>query len=90
MAKQMTEEQIYGRTYVEQWAINASVHYNNWENMSREDFSPVIDAFRDLHDLFVCSTFHGMFQKLPRKGAAEIVKCSCGKVNWNLKQKSVS
>jgi len=83
-------KQIYGRTYVEQWAINASVHYNNWENMSREDFSPVIDAFRDLHDLFVCSTCHGMLQKLPRKGAAEIVKCPCGKVNWNLKQKSVS
>jgi len=80
-------KQIYGRTYVEQWAINASVHYNNWENMSCEDFSPVIDAFRDLHDLFVCSTCHGMLQKLPHKGPPEIVKCPCGKVNWNLKQK---
>ncbi len=82
-------KQIYGRTYVEQWAINASVHYNNWENMSREDFSPVIDAFRDLHDLFVCSTCHGMLLKLPRKGSPEVVKCPCGKVHWNLKQKSV-
>ena len=39
-------KQIYGRTYVEQWSINASVHYNNWENMSKADFSPVVDAFR--------------------------------------------
>jgi len=83
-------KQIYGRTYVEQWAINASVHYNNWENLSCEDFSPVIDAFRDLHDLFVCSTCHGMLQKLPRKGPSEVVKCPCGKVNWNLKQKPAS
>lgn len=80
-------KQIYGRTYAEQWAINASVHYNNWENMSQEDFSPVIDAFRDLHDLFICSSCHGMLQKLPRKGPADIVKCPCGKVNWNLKLK---
>lgn len=83
-------KQIYGRTYVEQWAINASVHYNNWENMSCEDFSPVIDAFKDLHALFVCSRCGGMLQKLPRKGPSEVIKCPCSKVNWNLKQKSVS
>ncbi|MDP2948805.1 MAG: AAA family ATPase [Chloroflexota bacterium] len=80
-------KQIYGLTYVEQWAINASVHYNNWENMSRQDFSPVVDAFRDLHALFLCSICGGMLQKPLGKGSPEVVKCLCGKVNWNLKQK---
>ena len=83
-------KQIYGRTCMEQWAINASVHYNNWANMSREDFSPVVDAFRDLHALFLCSSCGGMLQKLPGKGPPEVVKCPCGKVNWNLKQKPAS
>jgi len=83
-------KQVYTRTYVEQWAINASVHYNNWENMSREDFSPVVDAFKDLQDLFKCSTCGGLLQKLPEKGTPEIVKCPCGLVNWNLKQKAAA
>ena len=80
-------KQTYDRTYVEQWSINASVHYNNWENMSKEDFSPVVDAFRDLQGLFLCSTCGGLLEAMPRKGSIEVVKCPCGKVNWNLRQK---
>ena len=80
--------QVYDRTYVEQWAINASVHYNNWANMSKEDFSPVADAFRDLQGLFTCSTCGGLLEKMPRKGTLQVAKCPCGKVNWNLRHKS--
>ena len=80
-------KQIYDRTFVEKGSINASVHYNNWENMSKEDFSPVADAFRDLHGLFECSTCGGLLQKFPRKGSLQVAKCPCGKFNWNLRQK---
>ena len=80
-------KQIYDRTYVEQWSINASVHHNNWENMSKEDFSPVADAFRDLQSLFTCSTCGGLLEKMPRKGTLQVAKCPCGKVNWNLHHK---
>ena len=80
--------QIYGRTYVEQWAINTSVHYNNWANMSSEDFSPVVDAFRDLQGLFSCSSCTGLIQALPSGGTPEVVKCPCGKIDWNLKQRA--
>ena len=81
-------KQIYDRTYVEQWSINASVHYNNWENMSKEDFSPVVDAFRDLQGLFMCSTCGGLLEKMPRKGTLQAAKCPCGTVYWNLSPKS--
>ena len=80
-------KQIYGRTYVEQWAINASVHYNQWADMSKEDFLPVADAFGDLLGLFMCSTCKGLLEKLPRKGSLQVAKCPCGKMNWNLRQK---
>ena len=80
-------KQIYDRTYVEQWSINTSVHYNNWENMSKKDFSPVADAFRDLHGIFTCSTCGGFLEKMPRKGTLQVAKCPCGKLNWNLRQK---
>ena len=79
-------KQVYGRIFVDQWAINASVHFNNWENMTRQDFSPVVDAFSDLHALFVCSRCGRLLEKLPRKGADGVVKCPCGTVNWNLRQ----
>ena len=79
--------QIYGRTYTEQWAINDSVHYNNWGNMTREDFLPVVDAFRDLYALFLCSSCMRMIDAVPPGRSAEVVKCPCGSFSWNLKQK---
>ena len=56
-------------------AINAAVHYNYWENMEKEDFLPVVEAFRDLHELFVCSSCRRLLEKTPRKGNPETVKC---------------
>ena len=85
--RESVRKQIYDRTHVEQWSINTSVHYNHWEDMSKEDFSPVADAFRDLQDLFTCSTCGGLLEKIPRKGSLQVAKCPCGKVNWNLRQK---
>ena len=78
-------KQIYDRTHVEQWSINASVHYNHWAEMSKEDFLPVVDAFRDLQGLFECSFCGGLLEKVPRKGSLEVAKCRCGKLNWNLR-----
>lgn len=45
---------IYRRTYADQWSVNESLHHNNWENFSSEDFRPVVDAFHDLFDLYFC------------------------------------
>ena len=81
-------KQIFGRTYVEQWAINSAVHFNNWENLSKEDFQPVTDAFRDLHGLFLCSNCGGLLEKTPRKGSSQTVSCPCSKVYWNLRKKA--
>ena len=88
--RESIRKQIYGRTYAEQWSINTSVHYNNWENMSKNELSPVVDAFRDLQGLFVCSACGGLMEKMPRKGSLQVAKCHCGKVNWNLRQKPIT
>lgn len=82
--------QVYDKTYVEQWSINASLHYNNWENMAKEDFEPVVAAFRDLRALFLCSSCGGYIERIPRKRSPELAKCSCGGVNWNLERKPSS
>ena len=80
--------QIYGRTYAEQWAINANVHFNSWANMSKQDFIPVVQAFKDLHALFRCSNCKRFLEKVPRKGTLQSATCPCGATNWNLRHKS--
>ena len=85
--KESVRKQVYGRISDDQWAINAAVHYNNWENMEKEDFLPVVEAFRDLHGLFVCSSCRRLLEKTPRKGNPEAVKCPCGTVSWNLRRR---
>ena len=78
---------IYRQTNAEQWAINASVHFNSWENMSRQDFKSVVKVFRELHELFECPACRGLLEKIPRKGTPKVVKCPCGAINWNLHRK---
>ena len=77
-------KQVFDQISIEQWAINAAVHYNNWENLSTEEFEVVADAFKGLHGLFECSACGQFLEAVPRKNRPEVVKCRCGKVNWNL------
>lgn len=82
-----TSGQIYSRTNVEQWVINASVHYNNWANLSPQDFIPVVESFQDLFRVFICSNCNSMIYVAKNGIKIVNVKCRCGKVNWNLEGK---
>jgi hypothetical protein len=85
-----SSKEIIGRTNVEQWSINKAVHYNEWANLQKEDFIPVVAAFNDLYEkVFSC----------PQEGCNSIlyltyegsqingVRCKCEYVNWNLSKK---
>lgn len=80
--------QIANRTNVENWAINASVHYNNWSALEERDFRPVLEAFQDLHSALSCSTCHSIFYVTTVGTILESLRCSCGRVNWNLRDKT--
>jgi len=75
---------VYGRTYAEQWSVNEAVHYNNWENFRREDFIPVVDAFHDLFDLYLCQNCGGMLKVQKTDNKISSIKCPCGEINYNL------
>ncbi len=80
--------QIYTMTNVEHWAVNASVHYNTWPELTENDFRPVVDAFNDLYQLFLCSNCGGIKHVLKDSSLKETrVICNCGEFNWNLKKK---
>ncbi len=83
----LTRNKIFGRSRVERWNINAAVHHNNWENFSKKEFAEVVEAFEDLHGLFICSCCGGLLCFVKHKGKDKAVQCPCGKVNWNLERK---
>jgi ABC-type branched-subunit amino acid transport system ATPase component len=88
-AKLAEAETLIQKSVVEQWAINKSVHFNEWENFTDTEFKEVSDAFRALLDHIRCQNAKcgGYPYLAPRKGPAEQLRCSCGTININLKSK---
>lgn len=80
-------EDLIKKTDAEQWAINKSVHFNEWENFTKIEFKEVADAFKALLDHIRCSNpkCGGYPYLMPRKGSSEQLRCSCLAINMNLK-----
>ncbi|MCX6113152.1 MAG: chromosome segregation protein SMC, partial [Proteobacteria bacterium] len=77
-------DQIWKRTTVEQWAVNPNVHYSKWADFTVEDFRPVIDAFRDLFEVFICQRCGSMI-KIASSGVIPVsFGCNCGFVTYTL------
>lgn len=77
-----------GAAAVEQWAVNKAVHYNEWANFGKNDFNPVVAAFRDLLNRFRCETCDSWLYVTPRRGPSESLRCSCNEISFNLKPKA--
>lgn len=70
----------------ESWAINPLVHYNEWANLSKADFQPVVEAWRLFFDLFKCSNpdcGSWIYVSGP-PGQEEALRCACGTYSLNL------
>lgn len=73
---------------VEQWQINTAIHYNEWENLNKTDFEPVVEAFKELNSIFECDTCEELLYLIPERGKKEAIRCGCGSINVNLIGKS--
>jgi hypothetical protein len=73
----------------ENWAINALVHNNDWANMTKADFAPVVEACKQFSELFACTNdgCDSLIYLVGGPGAEEALRCSCGKLNLNLRRK---
>jgi hypothetical protein len=71
-------------TRVEQWAVNKAVHYNEWANFGKKDFEPVVVAFKELLELFLCKKCSSWLYAMPRS-SPEMLRCACNAVNFNLR-----
>jgi hypothetical protein len=71
---------------VEQWAINRTVHHNEWENLGKRDFEPVAKTFKDLLECFKCTNCDSWLYVTPRHIPTSL-RCACNSVNLNLEAK---
>jgi len=71
----------------EQWQINAAIHFNSWDTLSKADFTPVVDAFQKLVDQFQCLTCETFLEVVPERGPKKTLKCGCGAISINLESK---
>jgi hypothetical protein len=47
-ALQAARNEILAAKDGEQWVIDKALHYNEWADLSENDFKPVVTAFRQL------------------------------------------
>lgn len=76
------------KTGYENWQINTAVHFNEWADLKKEDFAPVISAFQTFTSAFGCGTCNAMYFVVPDRGSKEALRCGCGTLNLNLLQKT--
>ena len=72
----------------EQWVINKAIHNNDWADLSKNDFKPVVTAFRDLLQQFRCEKpkCDSWLSLTPKNDPVDL-RCSCGNFRLNLKEK---
>lgn len=71
----------------ELWAVNATVHFNKWADMDKNDFVSLKDSYRSFVDSFKCLDCGTLLHIVPTIGASESLKCDCGSKTYNLKIK---
>jgi len=82
-----TAKELITKTNAEQWAINPSVHFNEWANFQAHEFQEVVKAFKDLLEHLRCENpaCKSYLYVSPRKGHREELRCNCGATAINLK-----
>ncbi|HUQ98795.1 MAG TPA: ATP-binding protein [Gemmatimonadaceae bacterium] len=85
---QKSRSEIMKKKGGEDWVINKAIHYNEWANLSCEDFKPVVDVFKTLLELFRCPKpkCDSWMSVTPRNEPIDL-RCSCGTMRLNLKEK---
>lgn len=71
----------------DQWQINPAVHFNEWANLQRQDFAPVVDAFKKLEQHFECDRCSDPLYIAYTGKEKDTLRCACAHVNLNLKPK---
>ena len=70
----------------EEWLMNKAVHFNEWANLEKADFEPVVAAFKNLLNALQCDNCNSWIYSSPTANP-EALRCQCGKINLSLNKK---
>ena len=87
-ALQEARAKILAERNGEEWVINKAVHYNEWADLTKNDFRPVVSAFRHLLEQFRCDKpqCDSWLALSPRVSPTDL-RCACGNLRFNLKER---
>jgi recombinational DNA repair ATPase RecF len=69
----------------DKWQLNATVHFNEWDNLQKADFVPVVAAFKEFTEAFMCTACHEMYYVVPaHEPKKQTLRCGCAATNLNL------
>ena len=78
---------VRDRANIEHWQTNSVVHYNEWANLHKSDFEPVVSAYKDLVEQFKCPQCNGIIYLVLDRGSKQALRCNCAHTNFNLAKK---
>ncbi|KXF74820.1 hypothetical protein ATN84_21550 [Paramesorhizobium deserti] len=61
------------KTGYDNWQVNAAVHFNEWADLKKEDFGPVVAAFREFTNSYACDACGESIQS--HRNAARRKRC---------------
>ncbi len=79
---------VKDKVSTDQWQVNAALHFNAWADLQKQDFTPLVGAFKSLTEHFSCPACNEMLSITPRKGKKQGLRCRCGSVNFNITEKT--
>lgn len=83
-AQEAMFKQAAANANIEQWQINPAVHYNAWANFQRQDFAPVVAAFKALELAFRCADCSELLYTASTGKTKDTLRCGCGRVSYGL------
>lgn len=82
-----TRSEVYRQLNMEQGAVNPNVHFNEneWATFTPSEMREVVEAFRDLYDLFWCDNCGSCLRVIEDDYEEVGFRCRCGqKADWTL------
>lgn len=76
-AQEQAFQSVADASKVEMWPMNSAIHYNSWENLSPNEFRPVLEAQRALAMAFACASCGELYSVFPAHETAQMLVCAC-------------
>jgi len=87
LATRKNFKETLAQSRTEEWAINPTVHYSEWENLTVTEFGDVVAAFKALMLALKCYTCGTFLRLTYASGKSAALGCLCGDIQYSLIKK---